>query len=241
LVGAALSLTLGLAGCGDFCVTGVINNGNGAVNVNGGNPPPPCAFPHVNTMMRAVALKTRVCESCSNAVKARHVFVTVQGIELHPARAEETVAATWIEIAPQFAGKPRQIDLIGDSLPELLEENVLVPSGNYSEVRLKLFRGSSENACGRGRWNCLVMADGEVEELGLPNEDSGLDLPIGTENGPGSSLLLPDSKAELQLHLEPRQVFRFSASEGLRPQIVLTGHAVIERQSSAAQSIIPVM
>lgn len=247
--GVALFLTLGLAGCGDFCVTGFSVNGTGQVNVNGGNPPPPCMLPHVNAMVRTVARKTRPCDACSNAVKAVHVFVTVQGVELQAAATEEAASSTWIEIAPQFAGKPRQIDLIGHSLTELLQENALVPAGNYRQVRLKFFTGSSQNAeslasenvCGSGRWNCLVMADGQTQELGLPNEDSELLLPINAETGSDSSTLLPDSKVELQLHLEPRQVFQSSPGGGWKSQMVLTGHATIEPQSSESEKNIPVM
>jgi hypothetical protein len=247
LGGIALFLVTGLAGCGDFCITGFSVNGTGQVNVNAGNPPPPCTLPHVNTMMRTVALKTRACEVCSNAVKIAHVFVTLQGIQLHPAGTEEAASSKWIEITPQFAGKPRQIDLIGESGSELLQENALVPAGSYREVRLKLFTGSSgnaekpasEDACGGSRWNCLVMANGQVQELGLPNEDSELLLPIDTDSGNGAFLLLPDSKVALQLRLEPRQVFSSSPSRGWKPQIILTGHATIEPQSSETEKAIP--
>lgn len=247
--GVVLFFTLGLAGCGDFCVTGFSVNGTGQVNVNGGNPPPPCMLPHVNAMVRMVARKTRPCDGCSNAVKAVHVFVTVQGIELHAAATEGAASSTWIEIAPQLAGEPRQIDLIGDSLTELLQENAFVPAGNYRQVRLKFFTGSSqngerlasENACGSGRWNCLVVADGQVQEFGLPNEDSELLLPINAETGSSSLTLLPDSKVELQLHLEPRQVFQSSPSGGWKPLLILSGYATIEPQSSEAESTIPLM
>jgi len=241
-VGAALLLTIAaLAGCGDFCITGFSANGTGQVNINGGNPPPPCTLPHVNTMMRAVALKTRACEACSNDIKAAHAFVTLQGIQLHAAATEGSASSAWIEIAPQFAGKPRQIDLIGNSLPELLQENGLVPSGNYSEVRLKLFAGSSENACGNGRWNCLMMANGQVLEFAVPNEVSELLLPFNTETGSATSVWLTGSNVELQLHLEPRQMFQSSPGGGWKPQMVLAGHATIEPHSSEPEQAIPMM
>ena len=246
---AVFSLAIGLAGCGDVCVAGFSVNGTGQVNVSAGNPPPPCALPHVNTMMRTVALKTRVCEVCSNALKTAHAFVTLQGIQLHPAATEAAASSTWIEIAPQLAGAPRQIDLIGDSLAELLGENVLVPAGAYREVRLKLFTGSSEdtqkpafeNACGGSQWNCLVMTDGNVQELALPKEDLGLLLPLSVENGSGPVTLLPDSKVELQLLLEPSQVFHSSPNGGWKSLMILAGHATIKRQSSEIEGTIPVM
>jgi len=240
LGGTALILSIGLAGCGDFCITGFSVNGTGQVNVNAGNPPPPCTLPHVNAMVRTVALKTRACAGCSNDARATHVFVTLQGIQLHPPGTEQGAFSTWIEIAPQFTGKPRQIDLIGDSLSEVLEENVLVPAGNYREVRL-LFAGSSEgserviseNVCGGGQRNCLVMASGRGEGLVFPSGASELLLPIDTKGGNGSFALLPDTKMELQLRLEPLRVFHSSVNGGWEPQMTLTGYAAMESQRSS--------
>jgi hypothetical protein len=236
--GVALFLAMGLAGCGDFCITGFSINGTGQIHVSAGNPPPPCSLPHVNTMMRAVAIKSTACKDCSAAARVEHLFVTLQGIELRRDAAGEATSAAWIEIAPQFAAKPRQIDLIGNSPPELLEENVLVPAGNYREVRLKLFSGSSVNVCGSNAWNCLVMADGRVQELALPNEDSELLLAFDAERG---SFLVPDSKVELQLHLEPRQVFHASPSGGWKQQMILAGKVSIKPETTQAERTTPEM
>ena len=237
--GVALFLATGLAGCGDFCITGFSSNGTGQVNVSAGNPPPPCSLPHVNTMMQAVVIKSTACDRCSAAARVEHLFVTLQGIELRRDAAGEATSAAWIEIAPQFAAKPRQIDLIGNSPRELLEENVLVPAGNYREVRLKLFSGSSVEVCGTSPGNCLVMADGRVQELGLPKEDSELLLAIDAESG--SFLLLPDSKVELQLHLEPHQVFHSSPSGGWKQQMILAGKVTIEPETTQAERTTPEM
>ena len=246
-VAVALFLGLGLAGCGDFCIAGFSVNGSGAVNIKAGNPSPPCSLPHVNAMVRTVTLKTPACEACSNAARVEHVFVTLQGIQLNPDSADDTSPDKWLEIAPELAIKPHQIDLIGDSRSELLRENALVPAGGYSEVRLKLFDGPSEtaelaaeNACGRAQWNCLIRLGGQVEELVLQREDSTLLLPIDTDSGSGDFVLLPDRKVELQLRLEPRQVFSSALTGGWKLHFVLAGHAAIEPQkSSEAEMITP--
>ena len=247
--GVAIFLAIGLAGCGDFCIAGFSANGTGQVNVNAGNPPPPCSLPHVNTMMRAVAIKSAACEDCSAAARVEHLFVTLQGIELHHDTTEEASSPTWIEIAPQFAGKPRQIDLIGNSPPELLQGNVQVPAGSYREMRLKLFFSPSNNAekplagnaCSGARWNCVILGNGEVEELGLGNENSELLLSIDAKNEGGSFILLPDRQVELQLRLQARQVFHSSMSGAWKPQMILAGYATIEPQASEVERTAPEM
>jgi len=242
----ALFLIVVLAGCGDFCIAGFSVNGVGGIKVSAGNPPPPCSLPHVNARMSAVARKLAVCKNCSLALRVEHLFVTLQGIQMCPAARDETVSSTWIEIAPHFVGKPRQMDLIGDADSELLAANVTIPAGSYREVRLKLFSGppanaealAPENSCGEMGWNCIVMADGRVEPLRLPNDDSELLLPIHTDAGSGTFVLLPDSRMELQLSLEPRQVSLPSNPGVWKPQIVLAGHATIEPQKSSGIEMI---
>jgi len=243
--GVALFLGLGLAGCGDFCIAGFSANGSGAVNIKAGNPSPPCSLPHVNAMVRTVALKTPACKTCSNAARVEHVFVTLQGIQLNPDSTDDTSPGKWLEIAPELAIKPHQIDLIGDSRSELLRENAFVPAGSYREVRLKLFNGSSEtaelgseNACGGARWNCLIMQSGQVEELESQNEESSLLLPFDTDSGSGDFVLMPDSRVELQLRLEPRQVFSYALTAGWKLHFVLAGHAAIEPQKSSETEMI---
>ena len=173
--------------------------------------------------------------------------MTLQGIQLNLDSADGGSPGKWLEIAPELAIGPHQIDLIGDSRSELLRENALVPAGSYREVRLKLFNGpsesaelASENACGGARWNCLIMPGGQVEELVLEGEDSTLLLPIDTDSRSGDFVLLPDSRVELQLRLEPRRVFSSGVTAGWQLRFVLAGHAAIEPQkSSDAEMITP--
>ena len=236
---AVLFLAVGLAGCADFCITGFSVNGSGAVNVSAGNPPPACSLPHVNGMIRAVALKTPVCKTCSTAARIEHLYVTLQGIQLRPDAAGDTAGPTWIEIAPQFAVKPHQIDLVGDSVTELLAENATVPAGSYREVGLQFLSAFHTNAReGRNRcagmdWNCAITADGQVAALRLPGDSPELRIPIRSTSG-SFFVVLPDTKTELRLSLEPQQALFGSNAEGWRPQIILTGHATAGTQESPA-------
>lgn len=230
---------IGLAGCGDFCVVGFSNNGNGSVNVNGGNPAPACSLPHVNGTMRVVALRSPVCETCAAAARVEHVFVTLRSIQLRSDASGGTNSPGWLELASNLAEEPHQIDLMGDSAPEILAANASVPAGSYREVHLQMFSGSQENAerlpagdaCGGSRWNCLVMGDGRVEPMRISSDASDLLIPLQSM-GSDSVVVLPDARVELRLSLEPRLAPYFSSAEGWKLQNVLEGRATVVRQSS---------
>lgn len=239
---AAMFTAIGLAGCGNFCVSGFFNNGN---NSNNGaiivplNPSSVCSLTKANGTVRAVALKSAVCETCTAAARVEHVFVTVRDIQLRVSPTPDTNSPEWIEIAPQLASEPRQIDLIGNSVPEILVENAVVPAGSYSEVRVQFVPGSpaddemirSDNACGDTGQNCVLVADGHIEPLGLSGDAPEI-LLAPESNGSDSLVVLPDSRMDLRLSLEPRRVFYSFGSEGWKLQYVLVGRAAVVRQSS---------
>src|ERR1700751_1964622 len=86
---AAVFAAIGLAGCGNSCFVGFSNNGNGGLIVKNGNPPPTCPFSRAHGKMDVVALKSTVCETCTAAVRALHIFVTLQSIQLRPSASDE--------------------------------------------------------------------------------------------------------------------------------------------------------
>ena len=236
---AAIFTAIGLAGCGNSCFVGFVNNGNGSFTINAGNPAPTCSLTQVNGMLNAVAAKSTVCEICAPAARVEHIFVTLRSIQLRPSNSDDTSAPDWLELAPQLANEPRQIDLLGDSMPVILVENAIAPAGSYREVRLQFFSGSPtnaeelpvENACEGTRWNCMVMADGHVEALSLPGDVPELLIPSQSIES-GSLVVLPDARVDLQLSLEPHQGSYFSSTIGWKPQYVLVGRAVVVRQRS---------
>jgi Domain of unknown function (DUF4382) len=236
---AAIITAIGLAGCGNSCFVGLINNGNGSFTINAGNPAPTCSLTQVNGMLNAIAVKSTVCETCAPAARVEHIFVTLRSIQLRPSGSDDTNAPDWLELAPQLANEPRQIDLMGNSMPVILVENAIVPAGSYREVRLQFFPGSptnaeelpAENACEGTRWNCMVMADGRVEAFSLPGDVP--ELLISSQSiDSGSLVVLPDARLDLQLSLEPHQGSYFSSTVGWKPQNVLVGRAVVVRQRS---------
>jgi hypothetical protein len=229
--------TIVIAGCGNSCFVGFSNNGNGGVIVKAGNPPPVCSLAPVNGTMRAVVLKSPVCETCTAETRVHHIMVTVRSIQLRPATDSNTLDS--FEIAPHLANQPRQIDLIGDPSPEILVQSATVPAGSYREVRVRFFSeftpGSEtppiENACGETRWNCVIKANGEVEPLHFTGDVQELLIPIQSV-GSNSFVVLPDSWTDLRLTLESYQQFDFSSTEGWKFHNTLVGHATAYRQWS---------
>jgi Domain of unknown function (DUF4382) len=234
---AAMFAVIGLAGCANSCFVGVSNNGNGVVIVKAGNPAPTCSLPQVNGTMSAVVVKSSFCETCMAAARVEHVFVTLRSIQLRPSASDDTNSSNWLELAPHLANEPRQIDLMGNSMPVILVNSAIVPAGSYREICLQFFAGSAtsteelpaENACGETRWNCMVLADGHVEPLRFPGDVLEVLVPSQSIES-DSVVVLPDARTELRLSLEPHQGSYFSSAEGWKMQSVLMGHATVVRQ-----------
>jgi hypothetical protein len=233
--GAATLVAVGLAGCANSCFVFVSSNGSSGVFVKVGDPPPVCSLDPAKGAIRAAVLKLPVCEACSSAAKIEHVFLTLRGIQLGPSTVD-TNSSEWLEIAPHLAAEPRQIDLMGNSAPEILVDHGMVTAESYREVRLQFvldFPSKPEmlpihNACGQARWNCVVMADGRAEPLRLPRDVPELLIPLSS--GDEAVVVLPDSNTDLQISLEPHRVLAFSGAQGLQPQNVLAGRAHVVRE-----------
>jgi Domain of unknown function (DUF4382) len=241
---AVIFLAVGMSGCGNSCYAGYSINGNGGFIVVAGNPPPACSIPKVNSTMRVAALKSPICEACMPATRVEHVFVTLHGVQLLPLTSDDTNSPDWLELTPQLAKEPRQIDLVGNSFPVILQESTSLAAGNYREVRLQFVNESSmsaetlpsENACGRTLWNCIVMADGNIQPLRLPADGSELSISSPhMESGP--FVVLPETAMELQLSLESHPRAYFSIAEGWTLRNVLAGHATVAPQHAMDTSL----
>jgi Domain of unknown function (DUF4382) len=237
LCGCLMFVSFGLSGCGNACFVGFSNNGNGGVIVKAGNPPPTCSFSQGTGMMSAVVLKSPACESCPTSDRLKHVWVTLRSIQIHPSGIADTNPADWIELAPDLADEPRQIDLMDNSEPVPLVESSIVPAGSYDEVRLKFATKSegnineltTDNACRGTLWNCVLRENGHVEALRLSGGVPELVI-HSSQIESDSVLVLPNTRIELRLSLEPNQVTHFSESEGWSPQTTLVGRAAFVRQ-----------
>lgn len=244
-VGAAILNAGGLAGCANSCFVFVSSNGTSGVFVKVADPPPVCPLAQAKGAIRATLVKSPVCESCTVSASVEHAFVTVRGVQLSASAIDGTNSSEWLEIAPHLADQPRQIDLIGEPLSEVLVESGIVPAGNYSRVRLQFMPhapGSLQgfargNACGEAQWNCVIMADGSVEPLHLPAGAPELLIPLDPNNqGP---LVLPDSKMDLRIALQPHRILTLSSGEGLVMQNVLEGRATGIREWPQARQTLP--
>ena len=238
---AATLVATELVGCGNSCFVGFFSNGNGHVAVAAGSPPPPCSLNTANGTIRVIARKASVCELCIGAARADHVFVALRGIQFRPDTMEEPNTADWLEVAPQLAKAPRQIDLVGDS-PEIIVDSANLPAGGYREVRLQFLPDSPErdvslpagNACGETRWNCLVMSDGHAEQFRLAGDAPELVVAIQSSDG-GSFVILPDARMDLTLSLEPHQTAYFSGSAGWKLHSVVAGRPAVARRSTVEE------
>ena len=236
---ASMFIAIGITGCGNSCFVGFSNNGNGGVIVRAGNPAPTCSLSQANGTMSVVLVKSPVCESCTAAARVEHVFVTLRSIQLRPSASDDTNSSKWLELAPHLANEPRQIDLMGNSMPVILVDSAIVPAESYREIRLQFFPESptsaeglpAESVCGETRWNCMVMANGHVEPLRFAGGVLELFIPSQSIEG-DSVVVLPDSRMDLRLSLEPFQGSYFSSAEGWKPQNALVGSATVVRQRS---------
>jgi hypothetical protein len=235
-MGAAIVNAVGLAGCANSCFVFVSSNGNSGVFVKVADPPPACPLGQAKGAIRLTVIKSPVCETCTVSATVEHVLVTVRSVQLGPNAIDDTNSSEWLEIAPHLADEPRQIDLTGEPSTEVLVESGIVPAGNYTKVRLRFVRDSpgsrkgfsTGNACGEGQWNCVVRGDGNVEPLHLPGGAPELLIPLDPNNQ--GRLVLPDSRMELRIGLQPRRILSLANGGGLAIENVLEGRATGVRQ-----------
>jgi hypothetical protein len=229
-----IGAVIGLAGCGNTCFFGFVNTGTGVVVV-GTTSPPPCSLTQGKAAMNAVAVKSAVCETCTADARVEHAFVTVQRVQLHRVVPDDP-GKDWLEIAPELASEPRQVDLVGDSPPEILVDNANIPADTYDELRLRFCLDSSPNqechaetTCGGRVQNCIKMADGRIEPIHWPSDSPELVIPIRTLEA-DSLAVLPDSIVDLQLKLGVRQGFTLSSIQRSALQNTVVGRAIATRR-----------
>ena len=226
-----------LGGCTNFCLVAVSNPG-GTVGVTAGNPPPACSLNLANGTVRVLSLKSPTCEACTASSRVEHVFVTLRGIQLYPGAIADSDSPDWVDLIPDLKTEPRQIDLIGGAIPEILAESATVPAGTYGQIRLQFLPESvvvetpaDDRSCGVTRANCLVMADGRVEPLHFPGDQP--EILISGQSLEGDSLaVLPDSRMDLRLRLQINEVVYSSALARWNPQTELVGTAAATPQPS---------
>jgi hypothetical protein len=235
LAPAVVFTFLASAGCGNGCFVAFSNNGNGGVIIRAGNPPPCSVMQTSQGAVRVVALKSPVCESCTNAARAEHILLTLRSIQIR--LADGSGPEEWRELAPQFADPPRQIDFI-DATPLVLLENATVPAGSYGELRLQFVSDVSrdtdpragQNLCRKTGRSCIVRADGQVE----PVRQLELTMPLETPDG-SPLFLFPDGRLELRITVAAIPAgLDLSSPDAATPATVLFGQVTATREHRGA-------
>jgi hypothetical protein len=120
----------------------------------------------------------------------------------------------------------------------ILVQNVLVPAGTYHEVLLQFLPDApadpnalpAENSCGHNGRNCMLMADGRVEELHFTGNGDSPELLLPLQfNGSDALAVVPGATVDLLFTLRSQQVSTVSPSEGWQIHYVLVGTASISR------------
>ena len=238
LLSSAFLGCIALAACGDWCFSGVINNPNGVIiTTKNANPRPTCPPSTIITTMHVAIIKSQLCESCTPSIRAEHISVNLKSIQLHSTSPNSADTPEWIDLAPQLRLQPRQIDLIADSTPLILVQNALVPVGTYREIRLQFAPNTSVSSgdtlpakisCGENRENCMLMANGNIEQLYFAGEPPELVVPLQI-NGSNALAVVPGATLDLRLTLQPHQLSSVSASQGWQVRFTLAGRASIFR------------
>lgn len=162
-------VALGAIGCGQGSqVSFRAGGGEGTVSVHLSDPPA-CRFP---------------------AGEFRHVFISIRSVQANI--STEDTSSGWVELAPQLAASPVQIDLLSDTQTSCvlaqLSSNVSLRVGDYRQIRLVLVSNTpaagspvpSSNACGSAGYNCVVGSDDVPRRLLLSSQDlTGLKIPPG--------------------------------------------------------------
>ncbi len=120
----------------------------------------------------------------------KSVFVSIRSVQANISSEED--AENWVELAPQLANNPVQVDLLAvgqnQCILRQLSQQVSIPVGDYQQIRLILVPNQppagmavpSPNACGTAGFNCAVLRDDSVRMLNLNSQDlTGLKIPPG--------------------------------------------------------------
>jgi len=233
-----LLFVFALTGC-NTCVT--FTSPNGTLGVVASDPRPVCNLPKMNAAVRPQLAAEPVCTSCVGSGQVRHIFLSIQGIELNSSATAYDDSPDWQELLPsELEQNPLQVDLMESKADQAVQarfgKTSLVPAGIYRQLRLRLVpnqpaatdRLPENNPCGGGTFNCIVTADGNIHPLQL---DAGSpELRIASDGVDGTALLFPpDSRADLAIELNVVWELSSSGDTGLRLLPTLAGSAQVNR------------
>ena len=237
--GVVVLACLALTSCGTTCVAGIFANGNGIVLVKNSTPPPACPFSMGVGMMNVAAGKSQICEICTASSRAQHICVTLKSIQLHsvfPDSPEQIPNGSnlrlnsVVNLAKSTCSsiRPRKFSFKAHPYPQARTVNCsfeFLPDTPSDPDALP-----AENSCGNNRRNCMLMADGRVEELHFTGNSESPELLLPLQyNGSSGLAVVPGATVDLRFTLQPQQVSAVSLSEGWQIHYVLVGSASVSR------------
>lgn len=232
-----------LAGCHNTCFTFTSNPPTSTINIKASNPPPTCTLAKANVTVRLQLAAQSVCSSCPESGQVQHIFLSIQGIEVHASPTADNNSPDWQELLPaEVIQQPLQVHLVsGTDNPtaaKSLGDAVAIPAGIYSQVRLRFVPNPLEarvglpetNGCGSGLFNCVVAADGRIHPL-LSNPGSP-ELRVTSDRIEGGSFFVPpDTDTDLLIELQLAWVLS-STDHDIRLLPALAGNAKVARISN---------
>ena len=119
-----------------------------------------------------------------------HVYVTIKDVQIHSSSSADANASGWIDLTPNLAASPKQIDLLAAGNAQCflatLAPGTQITAGTYQQIRLILLDNNSGatisgNECTGNAANCVVLAaDSSVHTLQLSSEaQTGIKIPSG--------------------------------------------------------------
>ena len=152
-----------VAGCSNSVTSGTTGNGMGTVAVQMSDP--------------------ATCQAPSGPFA--HVYVTISDVVAHTSSTASASDSGWVDLTPNLAKSPKQIDLLGPvtngCFLAQLGDPLEIQAGTYQQFRVILTNTAPQgaNACGAGA-NCVVLTSGGTSALALSSEtQTGIKIPSG--------------------------------------------------------------
>jgi len=114
-----------------------------------------------------------------------HVYVTISDVQVHTSSSASATDSGWVDLTPNLAKAPKQIDLLGPAANGCflaqLGDPLELQAGTYQQLRVILSSSAPQgaNPCGTAA-NCVVLTGGGNYPLSLSSETkTGIKIPSG--------------------------------------------------------------
>jgi hypothetical protein len=131
-----------------------------------------------------------------------HIYVTVTDVEIHQSADASPSDSGWVDLTPDLAKNPSQVDLLGSSNQCFLATlgSAGIPAGSYQQIRIILAANSASvnnNKCGSNA-NCLMLTSDPTNTpvaLQLSSQSqTGIKIPSGQIAGGQFTVAAGDNK-----------------------------------------------